>query len=233
VPGRKKFAFYNQTVYNLGMDEERKQAVLAILEATYKDTQSALLYGSVWQLLVAVMLAAQSNDKQVNKITGSLFAAYPDAAAFAALTPEQLEPLIATVGLYKSKARNIVATARIISEGYGGEVPADKQALTALPGVGGKTANVVLAVGFGIPALAVDTHVHRVANRLGLSASKTPQQTEQQLCALIPRQKWADAHHWLIWHGRRICDARRPRCGQCPLAALCPSQSPAARQTAT
>lgn len=210
------------------MDTERKQAVLAILEATYKHTRTALEYDSVWQLLVAVMLAAQSNDKQVNKITGPLFAAYADAAAFAALEPAQLEPLIASVGLYKGKARHIVAAARIVSEQYGGQVPADKQALTALPGVGNKTANVVLSVGFGIPALAVDTHVHRVANRLGLTASKNPEQTEAQLCELIPREKWSAAHHWLIWHGRLLCDARRPRCGECPLAGLCPSARPAA-----
>lgn len=212
---------------------ERKRAVLALLETTYQGTASALRYDSVWQLLVAVMLAAQTNDNQVNKITDSLFAAYPDAAAFVRVTPEQLEPLIATCGLYKSKARHIVATARMVSEQYGGQVPADKDALTALPGVGGKTANVVLAVGFGIPALAVDTHVHRVANRLRLASSKTPQQTEQQLCALIPREQWADAHHWLIWHGRRVCAARNPRCGICPLADLCPAFAPATADTKT
>ena len=198
--------------------------MLAILEQTYGDTVSALRFDSVWQLLVAVILSAQTNDNQVNRITDSLFRAYPDAAAMAKLTPEELAPLIASCGLDQNKAKNIVATARIISEQYGGEVPADKQALVKLPGVGGKTANVVLAVGFGIPALAVDTHVFRVANRLGLAESKTPEQTEQQLCAIIPREKWSSAHHWLIWHGRRVCDARKPACALCPLAALCPSR---------
>lgn len=197
--------------------------ILHLLEETYADIGSALRFGSVWQLLAAVMLSAQTNDNQVNRITERLFREYPDAEALAALTPAQLEPLIASCGLYKTKARNLIATAAIISRDYGGQVPADKQALVNLPGVGGKTANVVLAVGFGIPALAVDTHVFRVANRLGLAAGKTPEQVEQQLCALIPREKWASAHHWLIWHGRRLCAARSPLCGQCPLASLCPS----------
>lgn len=197
--------------------------MLEILAATYADSKSALHFDSVWQLLVAVMLAAQSNDNQVNKITGPLFAQFPDAAAFARLTPAELEPWIASCGLYKSKAKNIVATAKLVEGLYAGQVPAEKDLLTALPGVGGKTANVVLSVGFGIPALAVDTHVLRVSNRLGLAKAKTPEETERQLCALIPREDWSDAHHWLIWHGRRICNARAPKCDSCPLLQLCPS----------
>jgi len=202
--------------------KKNQKHILDILEQTYFDTKSALEFGSVFQLLVAVMLSAQTNDNQVNRITETLFVTHPDAAAFARMTPEELEPLIATCGLYKNKAKNIVATSRILMEQYQGEVPADKEALVALPGVGGKTANVVLAVGFGIPALAVDTHVFRVSNRMGLAESKTPEQTEQQLCALIPKEKWAEAHHWLIWHGRKVCDARKPKCDICPVAEYCP-----------
>lgn len=208
--------------------KKQKMEMIAILEQVYGDTKPALHFGSVWQLLVAVILSAQTNDNQVNRITEPLFAAYPDAAALAKLTPQELAPMIASCGLYQNKAKNLIATAQIISEQYGGKVPANKEALVKLPGVGGKTANVVLSVGFGIPALAVDTHVFRVANRLGLAESKTPEQTEQQLCAIIPREKWSAAHHWLIWHGRRVCDARRPDCPHCPLAALCPSAGLAA-----
>ncbi|MBQ1501917.1 MAG: endonuclease III [Firmicutes bacterium] len=196
--------------------------IVAILEDTYRGIGPALKFGSVFQLLVAVILSAQTNDNQVNRITEKLFPLYPDAAAFAALAPEELEPLISSCGLYKNKAKNIVAAARIIRDEYGGEVPRTKEELVALPGVGGKTANVVLAVGFGIPALAVDTHVFRVANRLGLAEAKTPEQAEAALTALIPREKWAEAHHWLIWHGRKRCASRKPLCGECPCATLCP-----------
>ena len=204
-------------------DMNTQEKILQILEETYGGSQSALHFDSVYQLLVAVILSAQTNDNQVNKITGSLFRDYPDAEAMSQLSQEQLEPLIATCGLYKNKAKNILATSRILCREYGGQVPAERQALMQLPGVGRKTANVVLAVGFGIPALAVDTHVQRVSNRLGLAQAKTPEQTEAQLCAIIPEEKWPDAHHWLIWHGRKICAAQRPQCDKCPLAQLCPS----------
>ena len=205
--------------------DARQAAVLAELENLYHGTESALEFDSVFQLLIAVMLSAQTNDNQVNRITRELFPRFPAAAAFAALTPEELEPHISSCGLYRNKAKNIVATCRILCESYGGEVPQDKAQLVALPGVGGKTANVVLSVGFGIPALAVDTHVQRVSNRLGLAAGKTPEQVEAQLCALIPQDKWAEAHHWLIWHGRRVCAARRPNCTACTLAAHCPGKN--------
>jgi endonuclease-3 len=205
-------------------EKNRQREALIILERTYKGVGSALLYGSVFQLLVAVMLSAQTNDNQVNKITENLFRRFPDAAAFAALDPEELIPHISSCGLYKVKAKNIVAAARIIRERYGGAVPQDKDALTALPGVGGKTANVVLAQGFGIPALAVDTHVFRVARRLGLAQGAAPAAVEQELCALIAREKWGEAHHWLIWQGRRVCHAQKPRCGECPVFALCPKK---------
>ena len=205
------------------LTKKQKQEIVSLLEQEYGGTGPALRFGSVWQLLVAVVLSAQTNDNQVNRITETLFRDYPDARSLCALTPEQLEPMIATCGLYKNKARNIIAAAHIVEERYGGRVPDTKEELTALPGVGNKSANVILAVGYGIPALAVDTHVHRVSNRMGLASSKTPDQTEAQLTALIPREKWAEAHHWLIWHGRRCCDARKPHCTACPVAGLCPS----------
>ena len=207
----------------LNKEQKRQQQVLAILADIYGGSESALHYGSVFQLLIAVILSAQTNDNQVNQITDKLFYHFPDAAAFAALEPAELEPYISSCGLYKNKAKNIVATARLLQQEYGGEVPADKELLMKLPGVGGKTANVVLSVGFNIPALAVDTHVFRVANRLGLANGKTPEQVEEQLCAIIPRQLWAEAHHWLIWHGRKICTAQKPACDGCPLAELCPA----------
>ena len=203
-------------------EEKRRLEVLAILEEIYQGIGSALKYGSVFQLLVAVMLSAQTNDNQVNKITASLFQRYGDAAAFAALSAEELIPYICSCGLYKNKAKNIIAASIIICEQYGGDVPQNKDKLTALPGVGSKTANVVLSQGFGIPALAVDTHVFRVARRLGLAGGKTPEIVEQELCALIPREKWGEAHHWLIWQGRRICLAQKPHCNECPLAIQCP-----------
>lgn len=205
------------------LTKKQKQEIVSLLEREYGGTGPALRFASVWQLLVAVVLSAQTNDNQVNRITEALFRNYPDARSLCALTPEQLEPMIATCGLYKNKARNIIAAAHIVEEKYGGRVPDTKEELTALPGVGNKSANVILAVGYGIPALAVDTHVHRVSNRMGLAVSKTPDQTEAQLTALIPREKWAEAHHWLIWHGRRCCDARKPKCQTCPVAGLCPS----------
>ncbi|MBR5430146.1 MAG: endonuclease III [Firmicutes bacterium] len=205
------------------LTKKQKNEIVARLEQTYGGTGPALRFASVWQLLVAVVLSAQTNDNQVNRITEPLFRTYPDAASLCALTPEQLEPLISTCGLYKNKARNLIAAAHIVQERYGGRVPDNKEELTALPGVGNKSANVILSVGYGIPALAVDTHVHRVSNRMGLAESKTPDQTEAQLTALIPREKWSAAHHWLIWHGRRCCDARKPRCLQCPVGDICPS----------
>jgi endonuclease-3 len=201
------------------------QDILHILEDTYKGSQSALKFDSVFQLLIAVILSAQTNDNQVNKITDILFARYPDAAAMARLSQEELEEYIRTCGLYKNKAKNIFQTVKILNEQYDGRVPSDKAQLMKLPGVGRKTANVIQSVGFGLPALAVDTHVFRVAHRLRLAFGKTPDAVEKELCELIPREKWAEAHHWLIWHGRKLCKAQNPLCDQCPLLGLCPEKS--------
>lgn len=195
--------------------------VLDILKREYGNTGTALKFESPFQLLISTMLAAQSTDKQVNKITRELYQKYPDARAFARLTPEELEREIRSIGLYRNKARNIVATARLLVEKYGGRVPATREELVKLPGVGRKTANVVLSVGFHQDAIAVDTHVFRVSNRIGLARAKNVQETEQQLMKNIPREEWSAAHHWLIWHGRAICRAQNPRCDICPVRDFC------------
>lgn len=196
-------------------------AVLQVLEAEYGHTGTALRYQNDFQLLVATMLSAQSTDNQVNKITENLFRECPDAKSFAALSLEDLEEKIKQVGLYRSKARNILAASKMILNDFGGKVPQTLEALTRLPGVGRKTANVVMSTAFAIPAIAVDTHVFRVANRIGLAEAKNELNTELQLQENIPQEKWARAHHWLIWHGRKICKAQNPRCEICPVREYC------------
>ncbi len=195
--------------------------VLKVLKKEYGNTGTALKFQTPFQLLVSTMLAAQSTDMQVNKITRELYRKYPDAAAFARLSPEELEKEIRSIGLYRNKARNIIAMSRMLMEKYDGEVPQTRQELVKLPGVGRKTANVVLSVGFNQDAIAVDTHVFRVSNRIGLANAPNVEKTEQQLMENIPRQEWSAAHHWLIWHGRKICRAQNPRCEVCPLKDWC------------
>ena len=195
--------------------------ILAELERLYPDAKTALHFANPYQLLVAVILSAQCTDVKVNLVTPALFAAYPDAAALAGAEPEQVEPYIRTCGLYHNKAKNLVLTARALVERYGGEVPADHDALESLPGVGLKTANVVMSCAFGEDAIAVDTHVFRVSNRLGLADAGDVLKTEQQLMENIPKDQWSRAHHWLIFHGRRVCAARKPACETCTLHAWC------------
>jgi len=187
----------------------------------YPNPKTALNHETPFQLLVATMLSAQCTDERVNLITPALFARYPDAHALADASVDDVAELIKTAGLWRTKAHNLVAAAKILVEKYGGELPGTRDELEQLPGVGRKTANVVLANAFRIPAIAVDTHVFRVSNRLGLAEGKTPLEVEQQLMAVIPQEKWADAHHWLIYHGRQVCHARRPQCGLCPLRPYC------------
>lgn len=200
----------------------RAEAILARLSDAYAGIGPALHFQTTYQLLVAVIMSAQTNDNQVNKITDELFVDFGTPEAMATLTLPELEEKIKTCGLYKNKAKNILAATQILLNEYGGVVPPDREKLMKLPGVGRKTANVVLSVGFGLPALAVDTHIFRVAHRMGLSEGKTPEDVERDLCAIIPESKWAEAHHWFIWHGRRVCDAKRPNCSECPVAGLCP-----------
>ncbi|HOK44121.1 MAG TPA: endonuclease III [Thermoclostridium sp.] len=195
--------------------------ILDILEETYPDAKCGLEFNTPFQLLVATMLSAQSTDRTVNRVTEGLFERYPDLDSFLTLTREQLEQEIREIGLYHSKAKNILAMCRELVTRFSGQVPATLEELTSLPGVGRKTANVVLSNAFNIPALAVDTHVLRVSNRIGLARSDRPDQTESQLTNLIPRDRWIKAHHLLIWHGRRTCAARNPKCEICSIVAYC------------
>ena len=197
------------------------EKILAELERLYPDAKPALHFRNPFELLVAVILSAQCTDVKVNAVTPALFAAYPDAHALAAADPLDVEGYIRTCGLYHNKAKNLVATAKTLVEQYGGEVPADHEKLTQLPGVGRKTANVVMSCAFGADAIAVDTHVFRVSNRLGLADAGDVLKTEQQLMQNIPKEKWSLAHHWIIFHGRRVCTARKPACESCTLASFC------------
>ena len=204
------------------MNRETKKQILAKLEETYPEAKAELVFSNPYEMMVATILSAQCTDRQVNRVTPAVFARYPDVAAMAEAAEEELYPMVKSCG-FKSKAGNIIAACRMIRDEFGGEGPRTLEELTRLPGVGRKTANVVLSNAFGIPAFAVDTHVFRVSNRLGLCRADTVEETERQMTKLIPREKWGQAHHWLIWHGRRICRAQRPLCGECPLRELCPS----------
>ena len=201
-------------------EKERKLQILQTLEETYPEAGPELHFTNPYETLVATILSAQCTDRQVNLVTPAVFARYPDAAAMAEARVEDLYPMVKSCG-FKSKAGNIIAACRIIRDEHGGEVPRTMEELTGLPGVGRKTANVVLSNAFGIPAFAVDTHVFRVSNRLGLCRADTVEETERQMTRLIPREKWGRAHHWLIWHGRRVCKAQRPLCEECPLQEWC------------
>ena len=197
------------------------EAFFSALQAERPQPQTELEYTSVFELLVAVMLSAQATDRSVNQATRRLFVVANTPQAILALGQEGLESHIRTIGLYRSKARHLIETCRLLLERHGGEVPRQREALQALPGVGRKTANVVLNVAYGEPTMAVDTHIFRVANRTGLAPGKTPLQVEQGLLQRIPKRFLRDAHHWLILHGRYTCTARAPKCGACSVAAWC------------
>lgn len=200
-----------------------KAKQIAILERVYKDTKPALRFANPFELLVAVILSAQCTDVRVNITTERLFAKAPTPQGIIDMGIEALEAEIKDCGLFRNKAKNIMATCRILVNEYDGKVPDEFDALLQLPGVGRKTANVVSSIAFDRPAIAVDTHVFRVANRLKLAVGETPLEVEKGLMKAIPREKWSQAHHWLIWHGRKLCKARRPLCSECPLAEVCPS----------
>lgn len=184
-----------------------------------------LTYGSPFTLLVAVILSAQCTDKRVNIITNRIFPKLGTPEKMGALSQAELEKEIHDCGLYRAKAKNLLGMCHMLISRYGGKVPEDFDELVKLPGVGRKTANVVRSVAFGYPAIAVDTHVFRVSNRLKLSVGDTPDQVEEGLKKVIPMRNWSNAHHWLIWHGRRVCHARSPSCETCFLADVCPSCS--------
>lgn len=202
--------------------KERYTRLIAYFEEARPTAQSELHYENPFQLLVAVILSAQCTDKRVNMTTPALFAAYPDAAAMAQATPDELFEYIHSISYPHNKSKHLAGMARKLMEDFGGEVPSDVDELQTLPGVGRKTANVIASVVFNLPALAVDTHVFRVANRIGLTRnSKTPLQTERELVKHIPEEKIPIAHHWLILHGRYVCQARKPHCSECGLTELC------------
>lgn len=200
-----------------------KAEQIAILGEVYKDVKPALKFRNPFELLVAVILSAQCTDVRVNITTERLFAKAPTPQAIVDMGLEALEQEIRDCGLFRNKAKNIRATCEILVREFDGRVPEDFDTLLKLPGVGRKTANVVTSIAFDRPAIAVDTHVFRVANRLKLAVGETPDQVEEGLMKAIPKELWSRAHHWLIWHGRRICKARRPLCGECPLGEVCPS----------
>lgn len=201
---------------------EKQKRMLECLEKAYPDARPALHFQSAFQLLIAVLLSAQCNDERVNIVTKDLFAAAPDAFAMDKLGEDTIRDMIKSCGLYKNKAKNIALLSHILVEKYHGEVPSERAALESLPGIGRKSANVVMSVAFGLPALAVDTHVFRVSRRMGFSDGEDVRKVEDDLMALIPEERWGEAHHWLIFHGRRVCKAQKPLCDICPLNDDCP-----------
>jgi endonuclease-3 len=203
------------------MNKEKRTEIFRRLRDANPAPTTELEYGSPFELLVAVILSAQATDKGVNKATARLFPAARTPQAILDLGEEGLREHIRTIGLFNSKAKNIIKTCRILVDEHGGEVPRERKALEALPGVGRKTANVVLNTAFGEPTMAVDTHIFRVANRTRIARGKTPLAVEQALLRHVPKEFLKDAHHWLILHGRYVCTARRPRCPECPIADLC------------
>lgn len=206
--------------------EERYHQVLDFFRREAGPQTTELEFGSAFQLLCATLLSAQCTDKRVNAITPALFARFPDARAMAQASVKAVYELVRSVSYPNAKARHLVEMARMLTDQYGGEVPSEAAELVKLPGVGRKTANVVQAVWFGRPTLAVDTHVYRVSHRLGLvpESADTPRKVEDYLMAHIPEEDVADAHHWLLLHGRYVCQSARPKCGECPFDGFCPKR---------
>jgi len=203
----------------------RAAEVVRLLAEEYPEAECALHHDGPFQLLAATILSAQCTDERVNQVTPDLFGRWPDAARLARAEVDDVAEVVRSTGFYRNKAKNLVGMARGLVERHGGEVPADMAALTALPGVARKTANVVLGTAFGIAeGVVVDTHVHRLSHRLGLSAHHDPQKVESELMRLLPREEWTAFSHRLIFHGRRVCVARSPRCAVCTLREICPSR---------
>jgi endonuclease III len=204
---------------------QRALTILKKLHDLYPHATTELEHTNPFELLISTILSAQATDVSVNAATPALYKKYPDAFALAQATPDEVMPYIKTIGLYRNKSKNIVATAKALVEKYNGNVPNDFEAVTSLPGVGRKTANVVLSNAFGYPAIAVDTHVGRLARRLKLSKHDNPDKVEADLQKILPIEAWIFAHHALILHGRRVCNARKPMCENCALSDLCPSST--------
>lgn len=199
---------------------QKNNLIIQKLQEMYPSAGPELVFHNPFETLVATILSAQCTDVQVNKVTPEVFRRYPDAFAMAECPEEDLYALVRSCG-FASKAKNIINASKILVEKYNGKVPDDMDSLQELPGVGRKTANVVMANAFHVPSIAVDTHVFRVSNRIGLAKAKNVEETEKQLMKNIPQEKWIDAHHWLIFHGRRVCKARNPLCKDCELKELC------------
>ena len=201
--------------------KKRTPEILELLKKEYPDAGCELNYKTPFQLLVATILSAQTTDKKVNEITKELFKEYPDLDRFLTLTQEELEEKIRQIGLYRNKTKNLYIMCRQLKEKFNGEVPRTMEEIVTLAGAGRKTANVVLSNAFGVPAIAVDTHVFRVSNRIGLAKAKDVENTEKQLMKELPKREWSLAHHLLIFHGRRCCYARKPNCPECVINSRC------------
>lgn len=202
------------------MKQKNIDKVLEILSETYPDAKCALDFQSPYELLVSTILSAQCTDVRVNMVTKELYKEYNTPEKMITLTEEELGEKIKSCGFYRNKSKNILGATKAILKNKG-EVPNTMEELIKLPGVGRKTANVVLSNAYGIPAIAVDTHVFRVSNRIGIAKGDTPEQVEKQLMKNIPKNKWSDTHHYLIWHGRLLCKSRKPNCDKCPLVPYC------------
>jgi len=218
VPGRR----LNVARESATKRRERAGAIARGLAKAYPDAWCALHHRNPWELVVATILSAQCTDEMVNRVTPELFAEFPTPQALAAASPPRVEGLIHRTGFFRQKTKSILATARAIAEQHDGAVPADMETLRVLPGIGRKTANVVLGTAFGQPAIFVDTHVRRLSNRLGLTVEDDPDKIERDLQALLPPREWTAFAHRMIHHGRRVCVAKKPRCSACPLSDLCP-----------
>ncbi len=203
------------------MNKDKRIAILSRLRAANPKPETELEYSSPFELLIAVLLSAQATDVSVNKATKGLFAAAPTPAAMLALGVDGVKHFIKTIGLFNTKAENVIKTCQILQDQHGGQVPENREALEALPGVGRKTANVVLNTAFGWPTIAVDTHIFRVSNRMNFAPGKNVDEVEQKLLKVVPAEFKIDVHHWLILHGRYTCVARKPKCGSCIIEDLC------------
>ena len=203
------------------MNKENRGKVLDILSKVYGGTKCGLDFTTSFELLISTILSAQCTDKRVNIVTKELYKEYNTPEAMVTLTEEELGEKIRSCGFYKNKSKNILGCCRMLLEKHGGEVPRTMEELIELPGVGRKTANVVLSNAFGVPSIAVDTHVFRLSNRIGIAKGKNVDEVEQKLMKNIPKEMWSDAHHYLVWHGREICNARKPKCEECPIVQHC------------
>lgn len=203
-------------------ERARKENILKELSSLYGDSKPALHYQNPYELMIAVLLSAQCTDERVNIVTEVLFHEAPDCYGMVALGEERVREIIKSCGLYKNKAKNIVALSEILVSQYDGQVPQERVQLEALPGIGRKSASVIMSVAFGLPAFAVDTHVFRVSRRLGFSEAKDVRGVEDDVTSFVPEADWGKAHHWLIFHGRRVCKAQKPQCDLCTLRPYCP-----------